>query len=435
MPAVVGLARRVLERADTVATFSEEPGKITRPLASRSLQRATACVAGWMEEAGMTTRTDAIGNLIGRWVPAAQSASPPPATEPAATLIVGSHLDSVADAGRYDGVLGILVGIALVKDLSQRGIELPYAIELVAFADEEGLRFQSTLLGSRAFLGAVQSSELALRDVDGVTLADAISAAGGDPDALLAPARDPQDLLGYFEVHIEQGPVLEKLDLPLGVVTAIAGQSRFNVTFQGHAGHAGTTPMDLRRDALAAAAEFVLGAERLAQSETGLVATVGELSVPDGACNVIPGRVHATLDIRHQSDPVRARAITTLREEVARISERRGVSVSWDTIAEHPATPCDPDLRALVAEAVGQAGVSVHELPSGAGHDAVALAAVTPAAMLFVRCAGGVSHHPDEAVKLDDVAAAIDAGSRLLQLLARRVAEKRDAGAAAETTR
>src|SRR4051794_19407103 len=241
-------ARRVLARADDLAGFTEEPGRITRPLASRSLAAAMARLRGWMEAAGLTTRSDALGNLAGR------------RGDDAAPLLIGSHLDSVADAGRYDGILGVLVGLEVAE-----AVDGP--VEVVAFADEEGLRFQSTFLGSRAFVGHLQADELALRDRDGVTLRDAIGALG---EPLLAGAR------AYFEVHIEQGPVLEAEGLPLGVVTAIAGQTRFNVVFEGHAGHAGTTPMALRRDALAAAAEFVLAAEKLAHDEPGLVATVGE---------------------------------------------------------------------------------------------------------------------------------------------------------------
>jgi allantoate deiminase len=321
---------------------------------------------------------------------------------------MGSHLDSVADAGRYDGILGVLVGLAVADAVG----ELPVALEVAAFADEEGLRFQSTFLGSRAFVGRLEPEELGLRDAHGVTLGEAIGAS--DP----GPALVPNDIRAYFEVHIEQGPVLEAAGHPLGVVTAIAGQSRFNLAFDGHAGHAGTTPMTLRRDALGAAAEFVLAAERAAHAEPGLVATVGEIGIPHGACNVIPGRVEATLDIRHQDDAVRERAIAALRAEADAICARRGVAIGWDPIAEHGATPCTPALVARLAEAVAETGAPVHELPSGAGHDAVTLAEVTDIAMLFVRCAGGISHHPDESVQEADVALAIDAATRFVRGLA-----------------
>jgi allantoate deiminase len=393
----MGPAATALARADELAAFTEEPGRITRPLASPALAAAMERVREWMEAAGLATRRDALGNLAGRG-----------AGRGPGTVVIGSHLDSVADAGRYDGILGVLVGLAVAEAVG----ELPLALEVVAFADEEGLRFQSTFLGSRAFVGRLAPAELALRDPDGVTLGEAIGAA--EP----GPALVPEDIRAYFEVHIEQGPVLEAAGHPLGVVTAIAGQSRFNLAFDGHAGHAGTTPMRLRRDALGAAAEFVLAAERAANAEPGLVATVGEIGIPHGACNVIPGRVEATLDIRHQDDATRERAIAGLRAEADAICARRGVGVSWDPIAAHGATPCTAALVARLAEAVAATGVPVHELPSGAGHDAVTLAGVTDIAMLFVRCAGGISHHPDESVDEADVALAIDAATRFVEGLA-----------------
>ena len=382
-------ARRVLERADELARFSEEPGRITRPLASPSLAAAMARLRGWMEAAGLETRSDALGNLAGR-----RGGGTP--------LVIGSHLDSVADAGRYDGVLGVLIALAVAE-----AVDAP--IEVVAFADEEGLRFQSTFLGSRAFVGQLAPDELALTDANGVTLRDALGADLGEP--LFAGAR------AYFEVHIEQGPVLDAEGLPLGVVTAIAGQTRLNLIFDGHAGHAGTTPMALRRDALGAAAEFVLAAERLANEQSGLVATVGEIGIPHGACNVIPGRVEATLDIRHQDDAVRERSLATLRAQADEICARRGVSVSWSLIAEHGATPCTPDLVSRLGEAVAETGVAVRELPSGAGHDAVTMASVTEIAMLFVRNAGGISHHPAESVEEADVELAIEAATRFARSL------------------
>jgi allantoate deiminase len=388
VPSYEQAARRVLQRADELAACTEEPGRITRPLLTPSMTDARAQVREWMRAAGLETREDALGNLAGR------------RGEPG--LVIGSHLDSVADAGRYDGILGILVGIAIAEALP--GVPL----EVVAFADEDGLRFQSIYLGSRAFVGELTPEELNLRDSSGVALRDAIDAAPGAP--LHAP-----DARAYFEVHIEQGPVLESEDLPLGVVTAIAGQSRFNLVFEGHAGHAGTTPMELRRDAAAAAAEFVLAAERVARAEPGLVATVGELNVPRGAVNVIPGRADVTLDVRHQLDAVREAALGRLRAETDAIAERRGVSVTWSTISEQRATRCTPALVARVAEAVAATGVDVRELPSGAGHDTVTMARVTDVAMLFVRCAGGISHHPDESVTEADVALAIEAAIHFVQ--------------------
>jgi allantoate deiminase len=369
-------AARVMARADELAAFTEEPGRITRPLGTASQESAMERVREWMEEAGLATRRDALGNLVGRL-----EGGP-------GTLLLGSHLDSVADAGRYDGVLGVLIALECVQ-------ELPLSLEIAAFADEDGLRFGSSYLGSRAYLGRLDDADWALRDDAGVSLRDAIA---GDVTPLA-----PDDLRAYFEVHIEQGPVLEAAGVPLGVVTAIAGQSHATLVFEGVAGHAGTTPMELRHDALAAAAEFVLAAEQIARGEPGLVATVGRISVPGGAVNVIPGRVEATLDVRHADDGVRARAIQALRMIGEALRRRRGVRVRWTTTAEHGSTPLT--LAPALAELLPDAPL----LPSGAGHDAAILASVTDAAMLFVRCAGGISHHPDEAVEEGDVAAAIEA--------------------------
>jgi allantoate deiminase len=380
-------AQRVLRRADEIAAFTEEPGRITRPLASPALDAAMERVRGWMQEAGLTTRRDGLGNLVGR------------TGDGPATLLLGSHLDSVADAGRYDGVLGVLIALECVQ-------ELPLALEVAAFADEEGMRFGSSYLGSRAYLGQLDERDLGLRDAQGIALRDAV----GDTAGRLAPG----DLRAYFEVHIEQGPVLEAAGAPLGVVTAIAGQSRFDLVFEGEAGHAGTTPMDLRRDALATAAEFVLAAERIARDEPGLVATVGRIRVPGGAANVIPGRVEATLDVRHADDGTRERALQALRMIGEALRRRRGVRVRWTAVAEHGATPL------TLADALAQVLPDAPRLPSGAGHDAVTLSGVTDAAMLFVRCAGGVSHHPGEAVEEADVAAAIDAAREFVRLVAEK---------------
>jgi allantoate deiminase len=376
-------ARRVLDRADELATFTTEPGRITRPLLTAALGDAQVKVRGWMEAAGLEPREDALGNLAGR--------------RGEAPVLIGSHLDSVADAGRYDGILGILIGLEVAEALPDA------ALEVIAFADEDGLRFQSIYLGSRAFVG--EPVDLAVRDRDDVTLGEALQGA-------LGPPLHEAPVGGYLEVHIEQGPVLESEGLALGVVTAITGQSRFNLAFTGHAGHAGTTPMHLRRDAAAAAAEFVLAAERVACAQPGLVATVGEFGIPRAAVNVVPGRADVTLDIRHQDDAVREAATEELRALTAGIGERRELGVTWSAISHQPATACTPALVERVAEAVAATGTPVRELPSGAGHDAVTLAGHTGVAMLFVRCAGGISHHPDESVTEADVALAIDAATR-----------------------
>ena len=358
-----------------------------------------------MEAAGITVRRDGIGNVIGR------------VGDGERTLLIGSHLDTVRDAGRYDGMLGVLVAIGCLERLRDQGRSLPYAVEVLGFADEEGVRFGTGYLGSSVVAGCFDAALLKRRDSGGVTLAEAVRAFGGDPDRLVGARRDRADLIGYYEVHIEQGPVLEADGVPLGVVSAIAGQSRARVTFTGEAGHAGTVPMALRRDALCAAAEFVSTVEAVARGVDGVVATVGELEVEDAASNVIPGRVTLSLDIRHVADPVRESVGARLRERATAIADRRGSASLWEVVQETRAVGCSPELTELVADAVLASGHPVVRLPSGAGHDAVMLSAIAPIAMLFVRCAGGVSHNPAESVTVEDVAAAIDATSRFLELV------------------
>jgi allantoate deiminase len=312
----------------------------------------------------------------------------------------------------------VLAAIACVEQL--QGRRLPCALEVIAFADEEGLRFGTTYLGSAAVAGSFDPATLELTDADGISVAEAIRAAGADPGALVHARREATQVLAYCEAHIEQGPLLESLDLPVGVVSAIAGQSRLSVSFAGLAGHAGTVPMELRRDALCAAAAFVLAAEGCAREWPGLVATVGQLAVQPGASNVIPGAATLSLDVRHQDDRLRVQARDWLHDRALCIAAERGVSVSWRVLQESPAVPCDPALSDLLARAVEGLGLPAHRLPSGAGHDAVALAGLAPVAMLFVRCRGGVSHHPDEAVALGDVAVAIEALGRFIMLFAAR---------------
>ena len=401
----VAYATAVLERCDELATFSEEEGGLTRRFATSALRQAGEKVGEWMEAAGIAVRRDPIGNLIGR------------VGESERTLLIGSHLDTVRDAGRYDGMLGVLVAVGCIERLRDQRRSLPYALEVLAFADEEGVRFGTGYLGSSVLVGRFESADLNRRDSDGVTMTDAIRALGGDPDAIAGAQREPEDLIGYYEVHIEQGPVLEAAGAPLGVVTAIAGQSRARIMFTGEAGHAGTVPMALRRDALCAAAEFVSAVETIAGDVDGVVATVGELEVRDSASNVIPGRVSLSLDVRHATDPVRQSVAEHLRERAGAIAAARGLALEWEVMQETRAVCCSPDLTDLVADAVLVSGHPVVRLPSGAGHDAVMLATIAPVAMLFVRCAGGISNNPAESVTVEDVAAAIDATTRFLELV------------------
>jgi allantoate deiminase len=399
-------AAAVLRRSDELATFSEEEGRLTRRYATPALRQAGEQVGQWMEEAGMAVRRDQIGNVIGRLDDGGSR-----------TLLIGSHLDTVRDAGRYDGMLGVLVGIACLERLRDHGRSLPYAVELLGFADEEGVRFGTGYLGSSVVAGRFDTADMDRRDSDGVTLPDAVRAFGGDPDGLAGARREPADLIGYYEVHIEQGPVLEAEGVPLGVVTAIAGQTGGRVVFTGEAGHAGTVPMALRRDAMCAAAEFVSAVERVARDRDGVVATVGTVEVEPGARNVIPGRVVLSLDVRHASDSVRESVLTRLRDRAGAIADARGVGFTWQVGKGTRSVDTSPALTELVAEAVAATGHRVVRLPSGAGHDAVMLSTIAPIAMLFVRCAGGVSHNPAESVTVDDIAAAIDATTRFLELV------------------
>jgi hydantoinase/carbamoylase family amidase len=404
------LAATVLERCDRLAACTEEPGALTRRFATPALAEAGEIVAGWMRDAGMSTRRDAIGNVRGRWEPEGGAAS---------TLLLGSHLDTVRDAGRYDGALGVLVAIACVQRLRDEGRALPFAIEVLAFADEEGVRYGTAYLGSSAVAGTFDLASLERRDADGIRMADAIAASGGDAGALPAARRDPAGLVGYLEVHIEQGPVLEAEGLPVGVVTGIAGRTRADVVFAGMAGHAGTVPMGLRRDALAGAAEWIGAVEACARTRPGLLATVGEASVAPGASNVIPGRAALSLDIRHLEDGARESASSELRRRAETIAGERGLSVDWQQLQETGAVACAEALTRELEAAVGDAGVRVARLPSGAGHDAAVMSTVTDAGMLFVRCAGGISHNPAESVTAADVAVAIDVTSRAIDRLAR----------------
>jgi allantoate deiminase len=414
--ALAAPAATVLDRADRLAACTEEPGRLTRRFATPALAQAGDLVLGWMREAGMTARRDAIGNVVGRYDPSgARGGAAGPVRR---TLVLGSHLDTVRDAGRYDGMLGVLVAIALVERLHDAGTALPFAIEVLGFADEEGVRYGTAYLGSSVVAGTFDPAALERRDADGTAMADAIAASGGDPAALHTARRDTSDLLGYVEVHIEQGPVLEAEDLPVGVVTGIAGQTRAEVVFTGVAGHAGTVPMALRRDALAAAAEWIGAVEARGRAVEGLVATVGEMAVEPGASNVIPARAAMSLDVRHLDDAVREAAVSDLRSRAEAIAAARGLAVAWTDVQATAAVACSQGLTAALDTAVADAGVRVARLPSGAGHDAAVMARLCDVAMLFVRCEGGISHNPAEAVAAGDVAVAIDVAGRLVDALA-----------------
>ncbi len=394
-------AARVMARCDALAEISESADGLTRVYLSPEQLRANARVAAWMQAAGMTTWQDAVGNICGRY----ESAEPG-----AAALLLGSHLDTVRNAGRYDGMLGVLSAIETVQWLHDRQLRLPLAIEIVGFGDEEGTRFGITLLGSRGITGSWPESWITHADANGVTVAQAMQDVGLDAANILAAARDVHDIAAYLELHIEQGPCLEQEDLALGVVTAINGAHRLNCRFLGEAGHAGTVPMTHRNDALAAAAEWMTFIERTTRaSDPQLVATVGTLSCLPGAVNVIPGEVQLSLDVRGPQDEALARLLTTLLEQAEAIAQRRGLSFSANEYYRIAATACDAQLQQALSHAVESVQGRSLSLPSGAGHDAIAIAERWPVGMLFVRNHRGISHHPAELVQPSDVALGVQA--------------------------
>ena len=392
---------RIMQRCEALARHSELPGGLTRVFLSPEQRAATDQVLGWMREAGMQAKLDAIGNAAGRYE--GERPGLP-------CLMLGSHLDTVRDAGKYDGMLGVITAIECVSFLHSRNKRLPFAIEVIGFGDEEGVRFGTTLLGSRAVAGIFDLEVLKAKDPQGKTMADALREFGLDPDGIPKLGRKKGQVLAYAELHIEQGPVLEAEGLPVGVVTAINGFSRMRVTLRGAAGHAGTVPMKLRRDALAATAECVLAVERIARSHPELVGTVGRLEAKPGAINVIPGEVMFTVDVRAPQDAMRNDAVSQIRSEIESISRRRNLQTAIEILQEFGVTACAPRLMEQMDRAVASQGFKVRRLPSGAGHDGMALGAIAEICMLFVRCKGGISHSPLESITQDDAAA----GARVL---------------------
>ena len=394
------LGERAEAMLQALASISADPDRLTRLYLTEEHRRAARLVADWMRAAGLKVRMDAAGTVHGL-LPAGREG---PLS--AKRLLVGSHIDSVVDAGLYDGTLGVVSGILAVEELRRRGVALPFALEVLAFGDEEGVRFPKTLIGSSTVAGALRDPMLDLTDADGVTIRAALAAFGGDPDALEAEAYKREDVLGYLEVHIEQGPVLERLGHPLGVVTSIAAQGRYRLMVKGEAGHAGTVPMPIRRDALAAAAEMVLAVETVAREtkEGSLVATVGELKVLPGASNVIPGEVRFSLDLRAGTDSVREQAAVEIRKRIDEIATRRGVSVVMEAVHEKPVAACAPEMIEWIAGSIKNVtSHPVHHLMSGAGHDGQAMSHLAPIGMIFVRCRGGISHNPAEYAAPDDM--------------------------------
>jgi allantoate deiminase len=398
----------ISNRLAELAALSDEPGRLTRLYLSPAHRRAIDLVSYWMRDAGMSVRLDPLASVVGRYEGRDGAAK---------TLLLGSHIDSVRNAGRFDGPLGVVTAIEVVKAAFRAGKHYPFAIEVIAFGDEEGVRFATTLGGSRALAGTFDEKALDELDESTISRREALTAFGCDPSRAAGETRSPDRTLGYVEVHIEQGPVLEKEDLPLGVVTTIDGVTRAIVDVEGIAGHAGTVPMPMRRDALTAAAEMLLSIEERARRQPNLVATVGKLEVPRSAPNTIPGRVRFTLDIRSPIDAERLKAVEDIKATIAAVAARRGVIQRLTLGHQAPAAHCDEKLSDLLAAAAESCGMAAPRMPSGAGHDAMAFDKIIPFAMLFVRCRGGVSHNPDEFASPAD----IDSATRVLSAFLDRI--------------
>jgi allantoate deiminase/N-carbamoyl-L-amino-acid hydrolase len=388
------LGNRIMEWADVIGAWSDDDDGLTCAYMTIAHRKTAVQLAAWMREAGMEISIDAVGNVVGRYLSDKPNAK---------TLITGSHYDTVCNGGKYDGREGILLPIAVVRHLHQRGEKLPFHLEIVGFCEEEGVRFKSTFLGSNAIAGRFDMTLLDKTDADGITMRAALQDAGHDVSRIAAIARNPADLLGFVEVHIEQGPVLLERGLPVGIVSSIAGSCRYMIDLAGVASHAGTTPMTMRKDAAAAAAEIILYVEKRCAQAPSLVGTVGQLQVPHGSVNVIPGACRLSLDVRAADDATRDAAVADILREIDAICARRNIEAKLDLLMKAPAVPCAPWLMRQLSSAVERAGVQPFELSSGAGHDAMAIAAITDVAMLFTRCGnGGISHNPLETMTADD---------------------------------
>jgi allantoate deiminase len=424
---LLALGERSQAMIDALASISAEPDRLTRLYLTDEHKRAAHLVGDWMRRAGMAVRMDAAGTMHGLFVGTSDGGSDAPRVLAAGSktrrLLIGSHIDTVIDAGRFDGNLGVVAGIIAVEEIRKRGISLPFDLEVLAFGDEEGVRFPKTLFGSSTVAGVLEPAMLDLVDADGVKIGDALLAFGGDPKAAPHEGYRREDIVGYLEVHIEQGPVLEAADEPLGVVSAIASQGRYRIEVKGEAGHAGTVPMALRKDALVAAAEIVSLVEAVARrgAADSLVGTVGEVRVSPGASNVIPSAAALSLDLRAPSDATRAAAAVEIRRGLAEIATRRGVAIRVEAVLEKPVALCAPWLKQAIGRAIAEVtGRAPRELMSGAGHDGHAMIHLTDIGMIFVRCKDGISHNPAESVSVEDQGLAIEALVATVASLAER---------------
>jgi hydantoinase/carbamoylase family amidase len=400
---------------DALALISADEGKLTRLYLTPEHKRAAVLVGEWMRRAGLSVRMDAVGTMHGLR-PAGKDG--PRASK---RLLLGSHIDTVVDGGKYDGNMGVVIAIIAAEELAARGVELPFELEVLAFGDEEGVRYPKTLISSSTIAGAVDASVLDMKDQTGMTMRDALAEFGADASHLTAEAYLRANVMGYLEVHIEQGPILDQANEPLGVVTAIAGQGRYRIHIHGEAGHAGTVPMAIRHDALAGAAEIITLVEDVARkgAKANLVATVGDIRAMPGASNVIPGAADFSLDVRAADDATRTAAATEIRQRGRQIGARRGVVFGMETVHEKPVAVCAPRLRRAISAGIQQVtGKAPRELMSGAGHDGQAMVKLTDIGMIFVRCRAGISHNPLEYVTPDDMGLATEALIRTIEALA-----------------
>ena len=406
------MAERIVARVEELATISEEQNSITRTFGSPAFIRGRNRIEAWMREAGLETRVDNIGNLRGKFVGSHPEAK---------TFVIASHIDTVVNAGKWDGPLGVIAGIDLIDEVRLKKTAVPFHIELIAFCDEEGVRFHTTYLGSKVVAGAFEDFLLERTDAAGTTLGQVIEAMGGDVTHLDYDSIPSENWLGYLEIHIEQGPVLYEQNLSVAVVDAIAGQHRIEIAFKGMAGHAGTVPMPMRQDALCCASEFVVAVEKYAQEhQDKLVATVGKLKISNAASNVIPGEVICSLDVRSADEKVLESAVQHLGIVCSSISTRRKIEMNWTLVQSTKPVECDAALNRLLAQAIEETGVPVTALVSGAGHDAVPVSAVAPVTMLFVRCYKGISHNPLEGVELKDIEATLMTADKFIDILIKK---------------
>jgi hydantoinase/carbamoylase family amidase len=405
-------AEKNLQKINELASISEEEGCITRTYGTKAFIEGRNKVEEWMMQAGLQTRVDNIGNIRGRLLSKSMNAK---------TLVIASHIDTIINAGKFDGPLGVVMGLDVIEQIIQSKTELPFHIELIGFCDEEGCRFHTTYLGSKVLAGSFDTATLDMKDAAGISLGKVITGIGGKVNDLDKDAIAKEDWAGYFEIHIEQGPVLYEKNIPVGLVTAIAGQCRAGIVFNGEAGHAGTVPMEMRKDALACAAEFILETEKFATTnKNDLVTTVGKLHIINSASNVIPGEVVCSLDLRSADESILSSSYETIKKIAENICKKRNIVLEWNLIQQTRPVVCDSGMNKLLAQSIKETGYELVELVSGAGHDAVPVSAVSPVAMLFVRCFKGISHNPLENVELEDLAAAIKVSDNFIQQLIKK---------------